>query len=73
MLKRYKGFELKAYREKCLGGWEMNYFYAMRISDGWFFIDSFSDSNDTPKDFIEDMKNTIDDYLINPQDYEEEF
>lgn len=68
----YKGFEIEAKREQALGGWTNIYYTVMRESDGWFLCDSFSESEDKIKDFIKDLKNTVDDYLQNPELYEED-
>lgn len=67
----YKGFEIDVRREKCLAGYPLLYFTVMRLSDGWFFQDGFYDSEDTVKDTIEGMKNLVDDYLENPEIYED--
>lgn len=48
----YKGFEISAKREKALGGWRNLYFYVMRLSDGWFLCDSFTEGSDKVHDFI---------------------
>ena len=68
----YKGFEINVKRGKSLGGWDNIYYYIMRISDGWFLCDSFSESEDKIRDFTNDLKNIVDDYLENPSDYEDE-
>lgn len=66
----YKGFEIKVWREQALGGWDNLYFYICRISDGWFLQDAFTTGSDTVRDYIKYMKETVDDYLKNPKDYE---
>lgn len=67
----YKGFEVEVKREKCLAGYPMLYFTVMRQSDGWYMIDSFSDSEDTVREMIADLKKSVDDYLENPEDWED--
>jgi hypothetical protein len=67
----YKGFELDAHREKCLAGYDTTYLYAERIEDGWFLVDTFEDSEDSMEIQIESLKNTVDDYLKNPESYDE--
>jgi hypothetical protein len=67
----YKGFEIEVTREKCLGGWYMLYYYILRKSDGWFLADGFWDSDDTVKEGIKSCKSIIEDYLENPEDYED--
>lgn len=69
----YKGFEIEVTKGKSLGGFECLYFYVLRLSDGWMFKDSFEESDDTINQKIKDLKSIIDDYLENPQDYEEEW
>jgi hypothetical protein len=72
MIVKYKGFELSATREKSLGGDINIYYYIMRISDGWFLADSFTEADETIRDWIKEMKTEVDNYLANPQDYDEE-
>lgn len=67
----YKGFEIDVRREQALGGWDNIYYSVMRKSDGWFLCDDFSTGKDKLKDFANDLKNVVDDYLENPSDYEE--
>ncbi len=67
----YKGFDLEVKREQAMGGWEQLYFTAVRKSDRWFFIDGFEDSGETIRDKIKQLKESVDDYLQNPKDYEE--
>ena len=71
MKSTYKGFELEAKREKCLGGWNMTYFTATRLSDGYELISAFSEGRDSLSTYIEDMKSSVDDYLFNPEGYED--
>lgn len=65
----YRDFEIDVRREKALGGWCCLYYTVTNDSEGITIADSFSESEDTLKDFIEDMKNLVDDFYINPQDY----
>ena len=69
---KYKGFELECTREKSLAGWDMLFYSAFRSSDEWELISSFSESEDTVKSMIEDMKKEVDEYLENPEEYEKE-
>jgi len=68
----YKGFEVYAKREKALGGGDNLYFYIMRKSDGYFLSDGFTTGDDTVKDYIGYLKESVDDFLKNPQDWEED-
>lgn len=71
MKTNYRGFEIDVHKDKCMGGWEQLYFTVMRLEDGWFMIDGFSEGNDTVKEFIQDMKNQVDNYYNNPLDWED--
>lgn len=67
----YKGFEIKAEREKTLGGWENIYYTVMCIKDGWYLEDSFYGGEDKVRDFINSLKvGLIDDYYENSELYE---
>jgi len=72
MIVKYRGFEIDVHRGKCNGGWSMLYYSAFRISDGWEFLTSFEDSDETVRDMIKMIKRRIDDYFENPKDYEDE-
>lgn len=64
----YRDCDIEVTREKCLGGWDMIYF---SVFDGGFEVTSgYSESNDTVREFIKDMKNLVDDYREHPEDYE---
>ena len=62
----YRGHEIDCHREVCLGGWSMLYFYVLRLSDGWFMEDSFSDSSDKPQTIIKFLKERVDGYILDP-------
>ena len=66
----YRGFEIEVKREKCLAGYPLVYYSIFRISDGWEFDGGFYDTNDTVRSVMSDMKSKVDDYIVNPQDYE---
>lgn len=65
----YKGFEIEAKRDQ--SGFELLYFSIFRESDGWEFRSSFTDGDDTEEAMIGYLKGHVDDYLENPQDYDE--
>lgn len=67
----YKGFEINVTREKCLGGWSMLY-YQIYTPTGYELVCSFEDSEEKVRDKIKQLKEIVDDYLINPQNYEDE-
>lgn len=60
MTATYRGYEISVKREKCLSGWQMLYFSVMRLSDGWFCMDSFEDSAETVRGKMKQMKRRID-------------
>ena len=64
----YKGCEIEVTREKCLGGWDMIYFYV--FDDGFEVTSGFSETTDTVREVIKDMKKLVDDYRTHPEDYE---
>lgn len=71
MKTKYKGFEINVEREKSLGGWDSTYYYVMNEESGLMIIDSFSDSTDTVREWIKDLKRIVDDYLEDPDKWEE--
>ncbi len=70
MVVKYRDFEIEAEREQSLGGWSCIY-YTVIHKDGWFLEDSFYESGDKIRDFVNDLKLLVDDYYENPNDYEE--
>ncbi|PPB12962.1 hypothetical protein ACLMAB_06040 [Brevibacillus laterosporus] len=67
---KYKEFALEASREKSLGGWSALY-YTIYTPTGYELVSSFEDSDEKVKDKIEQLKEIVDDYLVNPQNYVE--
>lgn len=63
----YKDCEIEVTRDKCLGGWDM-LFYSV-FDDGFEITSGFSESSDTVREFIKDLKRLVDDYRENPEDY----
>lgn len=68
----YKGFEINVKREKSLGGWNMLYYYVMKKDSGFMLIDNFSDSDETVRDQIKYLKEAVDRYLENPENWKYE-
>jgi hypothetical protein len=68
----YRGFEIDVAREKSMAGYSMIYYAVSHIDDLWEFTSGFMDSEDTVREIVKDMKNNIDDFYENPQDYLEE-
>lgn len=69
----YKGFEINVEREKALGGWDSTYYQVMEIETGFFLVDSFSDSTDTIREWVKDLKKVVDGYLENPEEWEDNY
>lgn len=70
MKRIYRGFEIEAKREKSLGGWEQIYYTIISEDETLTLEDSFYDSEDKVLDFINGLKNVVDDYYDNPSAYE---
>ncbi|MMZ65413.1 hypothetical protein D1872_278180 [compost metagenome] len=68
----YKGFEIDAHREKCLGGWDMLYF-SIFTPTGYELLSSFEDSEEKVRDKIKQLKKVVEDYLVNPQNYDDDY
>lgn len=60
MIVNYRGHEIKAKRERAMGGWDNLYYYIMRLDDLWFLDDGFTTGDDRISDFIRDMKKRVD-------------
>lgn len=67
----YRGFEIDAYREKCMAGYVLLYYSVMRIKDGWEFDSGFLDTRDTVRTIIKCFKRRVDDYHKNPESRDE--
>jgi hypothetical protein len=65
---KYKGCDIEATLDKCLGGWEM-IFYSI-FDDGFEVTSGFSETTDKVRDFYNGLKNIVDDYKLNPEEYE---
>ncbi len=68
----YKGFEINVERERSMGGWDSTYYYVMEKETGYFLKDSFSESTDTVREWIKDLKRVVDAYIENPEEWEED-
>jgi len=66
----YRGFEIDAHREKCMAGYPLLYFYVMRISDGFFVEDSYTEGSDRVVDYIGYMKDRVDGFIADPKEEE---
>lgn len=63
----YKGFKIEVEKVD-EGGYSV---CSYRINDNWILTDEWNPSIRTKKEAIEECKTTIDDYLENPDDYED--
>lgn len=59
----YKGFKISACRSWSLAGFPTTYFKATRESDGWFFIDEFTEGEDPLNVIVEACRMRIDEHL----------
>lgn len=66
----YKGFEIEAYRAESMGAGEHLYYSVFRVSDGLEVTSGYSEGEDTPEEYIQILKETVEDCIKNPQDYE---
>jgi hypothetical protein len=64
----YKGCEIEATRDKCLGGEDMLFFSI--FDDGFEVTSGFSETSDTIRDFVNGLKKVVDYYRENPEEYE---
>ena len=64
----YRGCEIEVTRDKCLDGWDV-LFYSV-FDDGFEVTSGFSESSDTVREFIKDLKHVVDDYREHPEEYE---
>ncbi|QSF43416.1 hypothetical protein [Paenibacillus tianjinensis] len=71
MKTKYRGFEIDVSREKCLGGWSTLY-YSVYTPTGYELVCGFEDSDEKVGNMVKQMKEVVDDYIKNPQNYEEE-
>jgi hypothetical protein len=56
----YRGYEIRAKRERCLAGYKLLYFTVERESDGLIVVDSFTEGSDTPAEMVGYLKGRID-------------
>ena len=70
----YKGFDIDVYRDKNLAGDNMIFFSAFRRNDMWELTSGSLSGNgeDTIRDWVNEMKSMVDDYLENPERYEDD-
>ena len=68
MKTKYKGCDIEANREKSLSGDELVFFSA--FDDGFEVTSGYSEGEDTLESFMADLKDIVDYYRENPEDYE---
>jgi len=68
----YRGYEINAHSEKCLGGWEMLYFSIYRESDGYECVSGFSEDSTPPHEYIEHLKQRVDHEIESGTPFEEQ-
>ena len=71
MKKIYKGFEIVVNRVSCGKGVYEVHYLVTRLSDGFSISDGAECTKDTIATMIQCMKDRVDDYLENPEDYED--
>lgn len=67
----YKGFEVEVKRDKCLAGYSMLYYTVFQIESGFCLADGFEDSSETTRGKVKQLKLLIDDYIENPDGYDQ--
>lgn len=65
----YKGFEIEAKRDRCLGGWDV-VAYSVFSSGGYEVTSGVSDADDPIRIYIRDLKALVDEYLEFPERFE---
>jgi hypothetical protein len=67
----YKGFEIDVERRKSVAGDTLLYYSAFRKGDLYELESGFSETGEVDE-WADNLKNMVDDYLENPQNYDEE-
>jgi len=68
MIKYYKGCEIEIYRDNSITG-EEHLFYGVFNSNGYEIACGYSSSQMKVLECYEEVKEIVDDYLINPHEY----
>ena len=66
---KYKGCTIEVFRDKPITGGDKLLFYSV-FDDGYEITSGFREGMDTVRTWIKDLKETVDDYRLNPKDYE---
>lgn len=67
----YRSCEIEAKREQSCAGYPL-VFYSVFTATGFEVTSGFYDTADNVRTVIKGLKSVVDDYIANPQDYEEE-
>ena len=67
MRTKYRGCIIEVVREKYMSGYSM-LFYSV-FDEGYEVTSGFSESEDSVRDFANDLKHLVDDYRENPEEY----
>lgn len=67
----YKGYELDAHREECLGGWDTLYFSVYRLSDQLEVICDFEDSEESIVSMLHSLEVRVDEFIKSKGDSED--
>ena len=65
----YKDCTINVFRDKPIFGKDKLLFYSV-FDDGYEVTSGFSEGMDTVRTWIKDLKKLVDDYRLNPKDYE---
>ena len=71
MKRIYRNSEIKVTREKSISG-EMMLFYSIMYHDGFEIDSGFSEGEDLVTDFLNSLKNIVDDFHEHPEEYKYE-
>jgi hypothetical protein len=67
---KYRGFDIDVRREKSMTGISLLFYGVYSVREGWCLDDGFSYSDETVREYIKELKNTVDDFYLNPEDYQ---
>lgn len=68
----YRGFDIEVSRERAMGGWENLYYSVFRERDGRCMEESFTEGEDSEEDFVGYMKERVDRWCDQPEQYSSE-
>jgi hypothetical protein len=68
----YKGFDIEVNKEKSVGGDEFLYYSAFRKNDDWELTSGSVAASNSVREWVNDMKKLVDEYLENPEEYEDD-